>query len=156
MIRGGLLSSFDSAVFLCFSIQLASIVVMAKLNYGISAESMGDTTARVTWAVSLVTMLPLLYLTFMPELLQKPASGAPSHAIETADAEVDADSATSGKAQATDEVVEAQDLDQEETFYPKQKVHFILFLICWLLSCYPFESKMAGKSEPMVGGLLRS
>lgn len=52
-------SFYDSAIFLTFSIQIASIVILVRLNFGVSANGMGDITARVTWVVSLLIMLSL-------------------------------------------------------------------------------------------------
>ena len=65
----GLISFWDCAFFLAFSIQIASIVVLARTNFGINANGMGDSTVRISWAVSLLTMLPLMYIVFIPSLV---------------------------------------------------------------------------------------
>lgn len=65
----GYSSFYDSAVFLSISIQIASIVMLARLDFGISASGMGDSTAKITWAVSLLVLLPLVYIAYMPQLL---------------------------------------------------------------------------------------
>ncbi|KAL8688388.1 MAG: hypothetical protein Q9218_005688 [Villophora microphyllina] len=62
---------YDSAAFLTFSIQIASIVMLVRLDYGVSASGMGDSTAKITWAVSLLTMLPLMYVNYLPQLLHQ-------------------------------------------------------------------------------------
>ncbi|KAL8685703.1 MAG: hypothetical protein Q9224_005711, partial [Gallowayella concinna] len=48
--------------------------MLARLDYGVSANGMGDSTAKITWAVSLLTMLPLMYVAYLPQLLQGSAS----------------------------------------------------------------------------------
>ncbi|CAD0089181.1 unnamed protein product, partial [Aureobasidium vineae] len=70
-----LLSSFDDcATFFTFSIQIASIVVLAKVDYGVSAASMGDVTVRTTWTVSALTLLPLMYTLLLSGLPQTGAN----------------------------------------------------------------------------------
>lgn len=56
-----LLSFHDSATFFAFSIQVASTVVLARVDYGLSTALMGDITVQITWTVSALTLLPLLY-----------------------------------------------------------------------------------------------
>lgn len=54
-----LLSSFDDcATLFTFSIQIASIVVLARVEYGLSATAMGDVTVRTNWTVSALTLFP--------------------------------------------------------------------------------------------------
>ncbi|CAD0109157.1 unnamed protein product, partial [Aureobasidium uvarum] len=66
-----LLSCFDDcATFFTFSIQIASIVVLARVDYGVSAASMGDVTVRTTWTVSALTLLPLMYSLLLAGLPQ--------------------------------------------------------------------------------------
>lgn len=109
---------YDSAIFLCFSIQIASIVMLARLDFGVSASGMGDSTAKITWAVSLLTLLPLLYLAYLPQLLQG-----------------------TGKSEKVSDKQTA-----------KQELRFGLFSLCWLLSMYPFYSKMVGYFGPSLIG----
>lgn len=111
---------YDSAIFLSFSVQIASIVMLARLDFGISASGMGDSTAKITWAVSLLTLLPLLYVAFLPQLLQSPEN-------EKSDRETSRQGA-------------------------KQTLRFGLFSLCWLLSMYPFYSKMVGYFGPSLIG----
>ena len=72
VIGWGCSSFYDCAVFFTFSIQLACIVVLTRLDVGISASGMGDSTAKIAWAVSLLTILPLVYVAFNPGLLREP------------------------------------------------------------------------------------
>ncbi|KAL8927141.1 MAG: hypothetical protein Q9208_002525 [Pyrenodesmia sp. 3 TL-2023] len=50
-------------------IQVASIVMLARLDFGVSARGMGDSTAKIIRAVSLLTLLPLVYVNLLPHLL---------------------------------------------------------------------------------------
>lgn len=108
---------YDSAVFLSFSVQLASVIMLARLDYGVSARGMGDSTVKITWAVSLLTMLPLMYLAYLPQLLEG-LGPEKSNAKRVS----------------------------------KQKLRFGLFSICWLLSLYPFYSRMVGYFGPSLIG----
>lgn len=78
-------SFHDCAVFFTFSIQLASIVVLARFDFGISASGMGDSTAKITWAISLLTMLPITYVAFNPGLLRYRSAEAPSESSKSKD-----------------------------------------------------------------------
>lgn len=51
----------DCAAFLCLSIQIAAMVVLIKEATGISTSGMGDGSVRVTEAISVLTLLPLVY-----------------------------------------------------------------------------------------------
>jgi len=52
---------FDCAIFFVVSIQISCVVVLARKDFGISANGLGGLTVQITWAVALVCMLPLLY-----------------------------------------------------------------------------------------------
>lgn len=105
-----LLSFHDCATFFTFSIQIASIVVLARVDYGISATSMGDTTVKITWSVSVLTLLPLLYALIL----------------------VDMDDSDTDSSKLVD--VKAASLEATS--------RFLLFVVCWTLSMYPFMSRM--------------
>ena len=123
VIRRGCSSFYDCAVFFTFSVQLACIVVLVRLDFGINASGIGDSTAKITWAVSLLTILPLLYVAFNPGLLREPHRG---HVSTT-------------KAQRSQE--------------RKEQLRFLLFALCWLLSIYPFLSRMTETFGPSaIGG----
>ena len=73
------------AVFFTFSIQLACIVVLARLDFGVSADGLGDSTAKITWAISLLTMLPITYVAFNPDLLRYQSAEALSRSQKSKD-----------------------------------------------------------------------
>ena len=121
--RRGYSSFFDCAVFLTFSIQLACIVVLARLDFGISANGMGDSTAKITWAVSLLTILPLTYSSFDPGLLRDPRVG------------------------------KARNRRMEMYVDRRENLRFLLFALCWMLFIYPFLSRMMETFGPSkIGG----
>lgn len=109
---------YETAIFFTFSIQLASIVMLARLDFGISASGMGDSTAKITWAVSLLTMLPLIYVIYLPGLLQDRQVGV------------------------------NQDSKRQAAQKAREKLRFLLFIVCWLLSVYPFLSRMISTFGP--------
>lgn len=120
VIRRGCSSFYDCAVFFTFSIQLACIVVLTRVDFGINANGMGDSTAKITWAVSLLTILPPMYVAFNPDLLREPQQ---DHA-----------SALAG----------------EKRKDRKEQLRFLLFALCWLLFIYPFLSRMMETFGPNV------
>jgi hypothetical protein len=64
----------DAAVLLTFSIQLASLVILVRKDFGISATDFGALTVEVTWAAALLTMLPITFLCYIYEDVPKKAS----------------------------------------------------------------------------------
>jgi hypothetical protein len=62
---------FDCAVFFVVSIQISSVVVLARKDFGLSANGLGGLTVQITWAVALVCMLPLLYPMIILEYASK-------------------------------------------------------------------------------------
>ena len=123
VIRRGCSSFYDCAIFFTFSIQLACIVVLARLDFGISANGMGDSTAKITWAVSLLTIIPLTYVAFNPCLLRESQSVHPSN------------------------------LKDQKSKDGKEQLRFLLFAVCWLLFIYPFLSRMIETFGPSaIGG----
>ncbi|KAL8952015.1 MAG: hypothetical protein Q9222_002034 [Ikaeria aurantiellina] len=52
--------------------------MLSRLDFGVSADGMGDSTAKITWAISLLTILPLLYVAYIPSLLYKSTNDKPS------------------------------------------------------------------------------
>ena len=113
----------DCATFFTFSIQLACITVLSRLDFGISANGMGDSTAKITWAVSLLTILPLMYIAFNSSLLREPLAAPMS------------------------------DSTGQKNKVSREQLRFFLFVICWLLSIYPFLSRMMETFGPSsIGG----
>ncbi|KAL2039666.1 hypothetical protein N7G274_007525 [Stereocaulon virgatum] len=114
----------DCAVFFTFSIQLACIVVLSRLDFGISANGMGDSTAKITRAISLLTMLPIMYVPFNPELLRERSANA-----------------------------RISILKEQKSKYRREQLRFLLFALCLLLFIYPFLSRMMETFGPnMIGG----
>ena len=121
--RRGCQCFYDCAVFFTFSIQVACIVVLARLDFGLSASGMGDSTAKIVWAIALLTILPLTYFAFRPDLLR----------------DVEAHDRSNPKAQ--------------DNIGRKQQLRFLLFALCWVLFMYPFLSRMMETFGPsMIGG----
>jgi hypothetical protein len=136
----------DSAVFLTFSVQVASIVVLTKANFGVSADGMGANSVKITWVVSLLTLLPLSYGTFVfqsshenvllkharqtKSVLRLPQPHIPS---KSAGSDGQAGNHMDGDTEEASTKLEARD-----------QVRFLLFVICWMLSVYPFLSRMVG------------
>lgn len=50
----------DASILLTFSVQLASVVILVRKDFGINANDFGGLTVEVTWAAALLTMLPML------------------------------------------------------------------------------------------------
>ncbi|KAK5122439.1 hypothetical protein LTR85_004023 [Meristemomyces frigidus] len=116
------LGSFnDCATFFAFSVQIAALVVLMKEDFGISTSSMGDATVRITQAVSVLVLLPLLYV-LMPSIYR------PSSA--------ESDTQTAEKGEQADDPV------------PQSSRRFLLLVLCWLLAFYPFYSKMNAQFGP--------
>ena len=121
--KGGCRCFYDCALFFTFSIQVACVVVLVRLDFGVSASGMGDSTAKITWAVSLLTILPLTYVAFSPDLLRDP--GECNHGS-------------------------AKDQENKER---REQLRFLLFVLCWVLFIYPFLSRMMETLGPsMIGG----
>ena len=70
VVARGCDSFYDSAIIFGFAIQIACIVMLARLNFGITASGMGDSTAKITWSISLLTLVPLMYVVCTPHLLR--------------------------------------------------------------------------------------
>ncbi|RSL78908.1 hypothetical protein CEP51_007799 [Fusarium floridanum] len=61
IIQCGLDSFFTSAAYFALAIQLATIIVLVRKDYGISNADLGAIEARIAQSVSVVSMMPLLY-----------------------------------------------------------------------------------------------
>jgi hypothetical protein len=123
----------DNAIFFTFAIQIASIVTLARANFGISTEGMGAITMKIAWVVSTLTLLPLLPLVLRPQLFAK-------------DIEADgADQSVHALAKGSNEMpVEEHVERQKSTTEARHDQRFLLIVLCWALSFYPFFSRMAG------------
>ncbi|OCL10665.1 hypothetical protein AOQ84DRAFT_387352 [Glonium stellatum] len=140
---------YDSAIFFTFAIQLASIVVLSRANFGISANGMGAITLKITWAISLLTLLPLLPFCYGNSIFRQirkshtSESTSHSHSIRS----TDEDKTTSLKNSVGESDLQPRKEAKEEA---RDRQRFFLFVLCWMLSVYPFLSHMVGafgKSE---------
>lgn len=61
IIQCGLDSFFSSAAYFALSIQLATIIVLVRKDYGISTADLGAIEARTAQCVAVMSMMPLLY-----------------------------------------------------------------------------------------------
>lgn len=115
-----LVSFHECASLFAFSLQIACIVVLARVDYGISTASMGNSTVQITWAVSVLTTLPLLYTLVLVDTIDQ-------------DSMIPGDRPNHGESYDEKES-KASDLETE--------FRLVLFVICWALSFYPFLSRM--------------
>ena len=122
VIRRGCGSYYDCAVFFTFSIQLACVVILARPDFGVSVRGIRDSTAKITWAISLLTNLPLMYVVFNPGFFRELQ---PSHA-------------------GTPKGQKSKDR--------KEQLRFLLFAFCRLLFIYPFLSRMMKTFGPSAMG----
>ncbi|UPL01686.1 hypothetical protein LCI18_012620 [Fusarium solani-melongenae] len=61
IVQCGLDSFFFSAAYFTLAIQLATIIVLVRKDYGISNEDLGAIEARIAQSFSVMSMIPLLY-----------------------------------------------------------------------------------------------
>ncbi|CEI70069.1 hypothetical protein FVEN_g10632 [Fusarium venenatum] len=59
--KTGLAAFVDSAAYFALSLQLATIAVLVRKDYGISTADLGAIEARISQTVAVVSMMPLLY-----------------------------------------------------------------------------------------------
>ena len=111
----------DCATFFAFSTQLACLVILLEYSFDISVTEIGYSTANIAEAVSLLTLLPLIYIAFQSDLLRD-----------------------NNQTQTT-----SQMKNDEHT----QTLRFGLYVMCWLLSIYPFLSRMYHAFGPKSGEL---
>ena len=65
---------FDCAIYFAASVQIACVVVLVRKDFGISANGLGGLTVQITWAVALLSLLPLLYPLLMLGIVVSRAS----------------------------------------------------------------------------------
>jgi hypothetical protein len=130
----------DSAVFLSFSVQIASVIMLAKANFGISADGMGANTMEITWIVSLLTLLPVCYGVFIfrlcdaQKLLKAEGSeGEGWNRREESNLHPPSRKGLENEATAK---------EKAEKVSSKDRLRFLLFVISWMISAYPFFSRM--------------
>ncbi|KAH6900390.1 hypothetical protein B0T10DRAFT_26718 [Thelonectria olida] len=67
VFTSGLVVFFDSAVYFAMAVQLATIAVMIRKDYGISTVDLGAIETRIAHVVAVISLLPLLYPTALLE-----------------------------------------------------------------------------------------
>jgi hypothetical protein len=130
---------YDNAAFFTFAIQVACIVTLIRVDFGISASSMGVVTMEIAWIVSTLTLLPLMHLVLQPKLYEDDL-GFTSHAsVSTEESLVLSEGServeyrASSSKRSTATMAEA-----------RQDLRFPSFVICWAMAFYPFFSRMSG------------
>jgi hypothetical protein len=116
---------YDCALYFAASIQIACVVVLVRKDFGISANGLGGFTVQITWAVALLSLLPLLYPLVMLGIFV--AEGSETEALE-------------------------KELEKAETSRPRHEFRFYLFCACWVLFLYTFVSRMIGDFAPSQVG----
>ncbi|KAJ3526278.1 hypothetical protein NM208_g11271 [Fusarium decemcellulare] len=76
IFTSGLRVFFDSAAYFALALQLATIVVLVRKDYGISTDGLGAIEARIAQSVAVVSMMPLLYPVALLEPDPDPDSSA--------------------------------------------------------------------------------
>jgi hypothetical protein len=128
---------YDNAIFFTFAIQIASIITLGKANFGISAEGMGTITMKIAWLVSTLTLLPLFPLVLRPDLFlesKETVAGANGSSGVRSSDDTRGDKCLTGN-------------DHERTTAKnkaRQGQRFLMLIVCWAMSFYPFFSRMAG------------
>ncbi|KAF5666754.1 hypothetical protein FHETE_6088 [Fusarium heterosporum] len=72
VVKAGPEAFFGSAAYFALALQLATIVVLVRKDYGISTADLGAIEARISQSVFVASMMPLLY----PVALLEPATNA--------------------------------------------------------------------------------
>ncbi|KAF2872294.1 hypothetical protein BDV95DRAFT_605923 [Massariosphaeria phaeospora] len=138
---------YDNAVFFTFAVQLASIAALTKVNMGVSAEGMGVLTMKITWAISNLTLLPLLPMALGTSLYDKDMElqrGMPTSFWHPR--KHTAPAATQRHPSLASERVS----DDKTMVGAENRQRFGLLVVCWCLSVWPFVSRMIanyGKSQ---------
>jgi hypothetical protein len=60
VLKSGLKTFFDSAAYFCIALQIATVVIVAKKDFGLSTSDFGAIEAQIAHAVSVLSLLPLL------------------------------------------------------------------------------------------------
>ena len=118
MLRNCLHTYCQCATFLAFSIEIAAIVVLIREDFGINTIGMGDYTVRITHAVAMVALLPLVYPIIASIV------GSHKSILQTA-------------LPTNHECCQCKGHSKD-----RNSVRFSLFVVCWTLALYPFFSKL--------------
>jgi len=135
---------YDTAIFFAFAIQIASVVALSRANFGINANGMGAITLKITWAISLLTLLPLLPFSYGNLIFRKGEESKISE-IATSDSPSirlkDEETRTGSVGSAGRRNLRSATKREEEA---RDRQRFFLFVLCWMVSIYPFLSRMVG------------
>ena len=129
----------DSAVFFTFSVQVASVVMLVEANFGISADGMGANTMKITWIVSLLTLLPLCYGVFIFRLRDE------QKLLQTDRCAMEGSEGSKSSSQSPSRESlgnEATTKEKSAKVRAKDRLRFMLFIVSWMISAYPFFSRM--------------
>ncbi|TGJ72583.1 hypothetical protein EYR41_004466 [Orbilia oligospora] len=112
-------------VWLCVSTQIASIVFLVRVDFGLNASGMEFPSMEITWAVSTLMLLPLLHLCFLPNQVGYRDGGLANPKPFS-------------------------DIDSQKILKPSESeiFRFQALSFCWLLSGYPFLSRMLETFSP--------
>jgi len=113
---------WNCAIFLTFSIQIATIVALVRVDYGISAVGMGALTKEITWTVSILSLIPLVYATFLPTLFT-----------------ISKEREVVRKPSSEEEVYRSREAKYTHG------LRFLFFFVCWFLSIYSFVTSMMNR-----------
>jgi len=135
---------YDTAIFFAFGIQIASVVALSRANFGINANGMGAITLKITWAISLLTLLPLLPFSY-GNLIFRKGEGFKISETATSDSPSirlkDEETRTGSVRSAGRRNLRLATKGEEEA---RDRQRFFLFVLCWMISIYPFLSRMVG------------
>jgi hypothetical protein len=125
---------YDNAAFFSFALQIASIVTLTRVDFGISASGMGALTVEIAWLVSTLTLMPLLPLVLIPDIHDHNTGSQAGSNISSTEHILTPDHDTSRGKDSNSTTISAA----------KQDVRFLLFVICWAIAFCPFFSRMSG------------
>ncbi|KAF3107920.1 hypothetical protein TWF569_005520 [Orbilia oligospora] len=113
-------------VWLCVSTQIASIVFLVRVDFGLNASGMEFPSMEITWAVSTLMLLPLLHLCFLPNQVGYRDGGLANPKPFSSD------------------------IDSQKILKPSESeiFRFQALSFCWLLSGYPFLSRVLETFSP--------
>ncbi|KAJ6259200.1 hypothetical protein Dda_6098 [Drechslerella dactyloides] len=132
---------YASILWLCASIQIASIVLLVGVDFGIAAAGIEFPTMEITWTVSVLTMLPLLQLTFLPEFQKISYSRTHAHTRFATDDREMYDLPPHMRNVR-------KECERESVKCGNFRFRLKALIICWFLSIYPFLSRMLETFAP--------
>lgn len=130
---------YDNAIYFTLAIQVASVITLARANFGISADGMGAITMKIAWLVSTLTLMPLMTMVLRPQMFSERRDDGEDDG-ERHD-NTYAEEAEKAEGDETKCRCEKQSTAISEA---RQRQRFLLFVLCWAMSFYPFFSRMAG------------